>query len=299
MKTESPLRIAVLGSKGRLGGALVRKWRGAHQVTGFARPECDLLVPETIDACLVEDAFDVVINCAATTNVDACELDPDQAMQANAAAPAHIARRCNTIGARLIHISTDYVFDGEKRTAYVETDPASPISVYGSSKAAGERRVLREQPEAIIARVSWVFGPEKPSFIDAVVDKARGNLAAAAVADKWSNPTYTEDLADWLMALISSDAAGGIYHLCNQGGCTWRDYGEYALNCAASAGLPLQTTTVAPLGLADMTTFVARRPVFTILDPGKFTAATGIHPAGWEDAVRRYMDEFVARTLGA
>jgi dTDP-4-dehydrorhamnose reductase len=284
------MKIAILGSRGRLGGALVRKWTDTHEVRGFARPEFDLLKPESIDLCL-EEPFDWVVNCAANTNVDGCERQPEEARLANTVAARRIAERCAKSGTRLVHISTDYVFDGRAKEPYDEESSPGPLSVYGQSKVDGEFGVLATLPEAIVARVSWVFGPEKPSFLDMLLGRALAHDKVSAIADKWSTPTYTDDLADWLEALIASDAPGGVYHLCNSGSCTWRDYGEHALECAAAQGLPVQTTQVASLALKDMEAFIAERPVYTVMSTGRFSQLFKITPRPWQDAVREYIRE--------
>jgi dTDP-4-dehydrorhamnose reductase len=283
-------KIAILGSRGRLGAALVRKWSQEHEVRGFARPEFDLLDAAAIDRCIpADEPFDWVINCAANTNVDACERMVDEARLANTVAPRRIAERCAKTASRLIHISTDYVFDGRQREPYAEDASPSPLSVYGQSKADGEFSVTAALPDAIVARVSWVFGPEKPSFIDMLLSRAVGSEQLAAIDDKWSTPTYTEDLADWLEALIHADAPGGIYHLCNTGACTWREYGEHALRCACEQGLPVKTTIVAPLEMKSMEAFVAERPVYTVMSTQHFTDVTKIVPRPWQEAVRDYV----------
>lgn len=282
------MKIAVLGARGRLGAAIVRKWSDRHEVRGFARPELDLLQPRTIDKCL-EEPFDWVVNCAAYTNVDGAEKQPEEARLANTVAARRIAECCAKTGARLIHTSTDYVFDGRQDEPYDEDAPPSPLGIYGRSKADGEFDVLAALPEAIVTRVSWVFGPDKPSFVDMMLSRALGSEKVAAVADKWSTPSYTDDLADWIEALMAADAPGGVYHLCNGGSCTWRDYAEHALQCAAAQGIPVKTTKVAPLALGDMEAFVAERPVNTVLSTGKFTTLLKIEPRSWQDAVRDYI----------
>jgi len=282
------MKIAVLGSRGRLGAALVRKWKDAHEVHGFARPEFDLLKPKSVDKCLKEP-FDWVVNCAAYTNVDGCEKQPEEARLSNTVAARRIAELCEKSGARLIHTSTDYVFDGRQEEPYDEDAPPSPLSIYGRSKADGEFDVLAASPKAIVARVSWVFGPEKPSFIDMMLSRALADDKVAAIADKWSTPSYTDDLADWFEALIAADAPAGIYHLSNSGSCSWRDYAEHALQCASEQGLPVKTTTVAPLALKDMEAFVAERPVNTVLSTQHFTNVVKIQPRPWQDAVRDYI----------
>jgi dTDP-4-dehydrorhamnose reductase len=285
------MKIAILGSRGRLGATLIRKWSDTHEVQGFARPELDLLDPATIDRC-IDESFDWVVNCAAQTNVDACERQPEEARLANTIAARRAAERCAKTGARFIHLSTDYVFDGRQREPYGEDASPSPLSIYGQSKADGEFAVLAALPEAIVTRVAWVFGPEKPSFIDMLLSRALGQKKVTAIADKWSTPTYTEDLADWLGMLIGADAPGGIYHLCNSGSCTWRDYGEHALVCAAEQGLPVKTTKVAPLELKDMEAFVAERPIYTVMSTERFTQLTKITPRPWQEAVRDYIRDY-------
>ncbi|MGH8048862.1 MAG: dTDP-4-dehydrorhamnose reductase [Chthoniobacterales bacterium] len=282
------MKIAVLGSRGRLGAALVRKWKNSHEVHGFARPQFDLLDRKTIDRCLKEP-FDWVVNCAANTNVDGCERQPEEARLANTVAARRIAERCAKSNARLIHISTDYVFDGRQQEPYDEDAPPSPLSIYGRTKADGEFDVLAALPKAIVARVSWIFGPEKPSFIDMMLSRAMADENVAAIADKWSTPSYTEDLADWLETLIAADAPAGVYHLSNSGSCSWRDYAEHALQCASEQGLPVKTTKVAPLALKDMEAFIAERPVNTVLSTKRFVDTVKIQPRPWQDAVRAYI----------
>jgi dTDP-4-dehydrorhamnose reductase len=152
--------------------------------------------------------------------------------------------------------------------------------------------VLTASPLHAVVRVSWVFGPDKASFVDAIVRRALTNPDAAAVHDKTSSPAYTEDLVVWLEAFLKPSLAGGIYHLCNGGTCSWRDYGEYALGVAKRHGIPVLTTTVAPLKLSDMKAFIAVRPPHTSLDTGKFTRATGIVPRHWKEAVEEHFSNW-------
>ena len=153
------------------------------------------------------------------------------------------------------------------------------------TKLEGDLEVLAASPGHCVVRVSWVFGPDKPSFVDAIVKRALTSPEAAAVHDKTSAPSYTEDMAIWLAEFLKPSVPGGIYHLCNGGTCSWRDYGEYALECAKANGVPVLTTTVAPLKLSDMKNFIAVRPPKTPLDTGKFTRVTGITPRPWQEAV--------------
>ncbi|MEK0451450.1 MAG: dTDP-4-dehydrorhamnose reductase [Verrucomicrobiota bacterium] len=284
-------RIIVTGANGRLGAALVREWRAAGlNVTGFGRNELDLASGAAITERLNSEDFAALVNCAAQTNVDRCETEIDEAFTLNAEAPTIIADACRRKGARMIHISTDYVFDGAKDGAYTEDDPAIPISIYGASKRAGESGVLAAtEGKALVARVSWVFGPDRPSFVDQIVKNAMEKDEVAAIADKVAVPTYTLDAAAMLKPFLFENHASGLLHLCNAGSCTWQEYGQWALDCAAEAGAALKARSVAPLKMADLKAFIARRPPNTAMSTARLTTLTGIHPRPWRDAVREYI----------
>jgi dTDP-4-dehydrorhamnose reductase len=287
------MKILILGSNGRLGTALVRRWKNLPdtEVIALTRAQVDLSDPEKAEAALAAISFgagDVVVNCAAATDVDGCERDREGARRINAETPGRIARLCAARSARLVHIGTDYVYDGSLDRPYAEEDEPNPLSHYGSTKLEGDREVLGASPDHCVVRVSWVFGPDKPSFVDAIVKCALTSPEAAAVHDKTSSPAYTEDLAVWLAEFLKPSVPGGIYHLCNSGTCSWRDYGEYALHCAKESGHPVLTTSVAPLKLSDMKAFVAVRPPRTPMDTAKFTRITGIRPRPWQEAVREH-----------
>ena len=293
------MKVIVLGSNGRLGSALVRRWktRPDTEVLPLTRAQVDLSDPQGAEEGLAAQSFgagDVVVNCAAATDVDGCERDPGSARRINAETPGRLARLCAQRGARLVHIGTDYVFDGSLDRPYTEEDEAKPLSHYGVTKLEGDHEVLAASPNHCVVRVSWVFGPDKPSFVDAIVRRALTSPEAAAVHDKTSSPSYTEDMALWLAEFLKPTLPGGIYHLCNSGTCSWRDYGEYALECAKKNGIPVLTTTVAPLKLSDMKAFIAARPPRTPLDTVKFSRLTGITPRHWKEAVEDYFSTWKA-----
>src|SRR5213083_1305528 len=197
------MKIVIIGSSGRLGAALMREYRDKYDVAGFNRAQLDLSNLNDVRERLCATNLDVLINAAAFTNVDLCETERDRAFLINAEAPSVLARICCDKRAKLIHFSTDYVFDGEKRAPYTEEDEANPISVYGESKLAGEKNVIAVGREHLVVRVSWVFGPDRPSFIDAMINQARENNAVAAIADKFSAPTYTLDVAAMLGRILN------------------------------------------------------------------------------------------------
>jgi dTDP-4-dehydrorhamnose reductase len=282
------MRIVIVGAGGRLGASLIRAYCEKFDIVAFNHSQLDLGKPDNIRSEIDNLGFDILINCAAFTNVDLCEKERDQAFAINADAPRLLAEVCAAKKAKLIHFSTDYVFDGEKRDPYTEEDAAKPISVYGNSKRGGEKCVLEVSDRHLVVRVSWVFGPDRPSFIDAMIKRAREEEKIDAIADKWSTPTYTSDIAEMLPRLLDVEAA--IVHLTNSGECTWQEYAQHALDCCAKAGVSLKATTVAPLKLADMKNWVARRPVHSVLSTAKYQALTGVAPRSWRDAVADYIE---------
>jgi len=290
LKTKS--KIVIIGSGGRLGAALMREYHDKFDVTGFNHLQLDLESLDEIRKKLCVIDFDVLINAAAFTNVDLCESERDQALRINAEAPCVVAEICQDKNARLVHFSTDYVFDGEKREPYTESDPANPISVYGESKRAGEKFVLQTGDRHLIVRVSWVFGPDRPSFIDGIIKRARESNYVDAIADKFSTPTYTRDIAQMLPQFFELNVEGGILHFANFGECSWQEYAQWALDCCASEGIALKAKKVGALKVADMKDWIARRPVYSVLSTAKYSRLTGDSPRAWRDAVADYIRHF-------
>jgi len=270
----------------------MREYHDQFDVTGFNHLQLDLESLDEIRKKLCVIDFDVLINAAAFTNVDLCERERDQALRINAEAPCVVAEICQDKNARLVHFSTDYVFDGEKREPYTESDPANPISVYGESKRAGEKFVLQTGDRHLVVRVSWVFGPDRPSFIDGIIKRARESNYVDAIADKFSMPTYTRDIAQMLPQFFELNVEGGILHFANSGECSWQEYAQWALDCCASEGIALKAKKVGALKVADMKDWIARRPVYSVLSTAKYSRLTGDSPRAWRDAVADYIRHF-------
>ncbi|HEV2842367.1 MAG TPA: dTDP-4-dehydrorhamnose reductase [Chthoniobacterales bacterium] len=290
---EKDRRIIIVGAGGRLGAALVREYARDFEVVGFNHAQLDLGAPEQLRSTLEGLEFGALINTAAQTNVDRCETHQEEAFALNAEAPRVLAAICRAKKARFIHISTDYVFDGEKRAPYTEEDEARPISVYGESKREGERRALEANDQALIVRVSWIFGPDRPSFIDAILKRARDEEEISAVADKYATPTYTLDLCALLKPYLVGRQEGGLLHLANNGECSWQEYAQWALDCCHAEGLPMKARKVGAASLAEMKNFIAKRPVYSVLSSGKYERATGQTPRPWRDAVAAYVRDHV------
>jgi dTDP-4-dehydrorhamnose reductase len=293
--TEASMKIAVLGTGGRLGAALLREYRDKFEVDGFDHTQLDLSDLNAAREKLRNTGFDVVINAAGFTKVDLCETRPDRAFLINAEAPGVLAEICGEKNAKLIHFSTDYVFDGRTREPYTEEDEANPISVYGQSKLAGEKNVLAAQDRNLVVRVSWVFGPDRPSFVDAMIKGAQEGERVDAIADKFSAPTYTHDIARMLPQFFDRHVENGILHFANAGQCSWQQYAQWALDCCHDAGLPLRARTVGAAKLEDMANWIARRPVYSVLSTAKYTKLTGTSPRTWREAVSDYITRFYSK----
>ena len=195
------MKIAVTGINGRLGSALAAGLGDAFEVLGLDRRALDLAQPGMIPAALAGHRFDVLIHPAALTSPDAAEDDPPLAARVNAEAPGVLAEECRRRGARMIHISTDYVFGGQQPGMRHEGDPAQPLGEYGRSKLAGEQAVMDALPAACVLRVCWLYGPGKPGFPEQVIGRARDGGRIDLVADKFSLPTFVPDLVGWIRVL--------------------------------------------------------------------------------------------------
>ena len=289
------MKIVILGAGGRLGAALMREYRKKYDIAGFDHAQLDLANLDDLRGKLAAMNFNVLINAAAFTNVDACETERDRAFLINAEASGVLAEICNQKSAKLIHFSTDYVFDGEKRAPYTEEDRANPISAYGESKLAGEKNVLAAEDGNLVVRVSWVFGPDRPSFIDAMIKRAQQDEKIDAISDKFSTPTCTHDIAPMLPQFFDRGVAGGILHFANAGKCSWQEYAQWALDCCHNAGISLKARTVGALKLSEMTNWVARRPVYSVLSTAKYTELTGTASRAWREAVADYITRFYSK----
>ncbi|HEX6381578.1 MAG TPA: dTDP-4-dehydrorhamnose reductase, partial [Acidimicrobiia bacterium] len=215
------LRIMVTGAGGQVGSE-VAAHVPHHDVIALDHGSCDLADRESVELAVVSAAPAAVVNCAAWTDVDGCEADPERAVLVNALGVRHLAVACARVGAHLVHVSTDYVFSGEKDGPYDEWDEPDPRSVYGRSKLGGEREVARHAGSWAIARTSWVFGRRGRNFVDTILGRARKGLPLRVVDDQRGCPTYAPDLAGAL-ARLAVERRPGIYHVTNQGACTWHD----------------------------------------------------------------------------
>jgi dTDP-4-dehydrorhamnose reductase len=282
------MRVAVTGTTGRVGTALARHLAASHEVIALPRPVCDLADSKSLSRTLESLDCEVFINPAAITGLEACEEDPRLAMRVNSAAPGKIALWAAARGVRMIHFSTDYVFDGKSPGLRVEAEPASPVNTYGRSKLAGERAVLTH-PGHLVLRVSWVFGREKPSFIDQVIAAALAGEPLVAVADKWSLPTSTADLAHWVAGLLETDACG-VLHACNPGDpVSWHGMATAVLREMNACGVIAECPEIGEETLAGMPAFRAARPRYTAIDSQRLSWVLGKPLRPWPEALAEYV----------
>ena len=287
------LKIVVIGSGGRLGAALVRHLSARHEVLPFDRRAIDITRPELMEDRLAPIGFDCLVNAAAMTSVDECERRKEEAHAVNAAAPERLAAMCANQDATMVQISTDYVYDGTEVGSKAESAPLNPLGVYATSKLAGEEAVLAAGQRNLVLRTAWVFGPDRPSFIDAMLKRATTSGTVEAVEDKFGSPTYSNDFGLHLENLLESGQAG-VFNVSNEGCCSWREYAQCAVDIGRELGLGLSCKTVEGIRLDAMTQFLAPRPRHTALSVGKLGELSGSRPRSWKDALADYLATFYA-----
>ncbi len=248
-------------------------------------------MPESVARALVDVDFDLLINCAGITSPDVCEREPDLATRINAEAPTALAIECRRRGARMIQISTDYVYDGRVEGLLDELNPTQPINHYGRTKRDAETAVMRECPQSLVARVSWLFGASNsPSFPDQVLKEARQNKRVEAIGDKWSAPTFVNDIAVWLERLWQiTPQVSGLLNLCNSGQATWQTYGQQVVDFALDHGLLTEPLTVKGNRLDDFPHFIARRPRHTVMSNARLAGYLGHPIRSWQEALREWV----------
>lgn len=288
-----PISLVILGAAGRLGATLAEWLSGHCHVLALKRTDCDVT-----DFPRLTRFFDewenlgvkAVINASGITHLETAESYPEVAWLVNAEAPGFLARECARRGIRFAHFSTDYVFNGRDHTPLKEEDEPAPLSLYAHSKLEGEKHVLAAGGQHLVWRVSWVLGAGKPAFPDQVLRGALGQQEVSAVADKWSSPTNSWDVARWLLPWLHGKvSACGLFHVCSQGACTWHDLATTSLEWAVETGMLKTLPPVKPLRMADVPAFKARRPVYSVMSTEKLQRVFHVEPPLWRDALRDYL----------
>jgi dTDP-4-dehydrorhamnose reductase len=275
------MKAIVLGASGLLGKALMREWTG-DEVVGLTSRDADIRDAGKVGEVLEKARPDWIVLAAAYTNVDECESHPDLAMAVNRDGPVNVAQAAKRFGAKLLFISSDYVFDGKKTSPYEAGDARNPQSVYGRSKAEAEVRLLEILPDCCIARTSWLFGTGGKCFPDTILKLAATRPALDVVADQRGCPTYSVDLSRAIIGLCRNQA-GGIVHVTNAGNCSWFEFAQEIVKGEGFA------TDVRPVSSQQMAR-PAPRPAFSVLSP-KSLRNYGIVSPTWQDALQRYLQE--------
>ena len=283
------MRILITGANGMLGGELVALLAARHEVRACGHADCDITDQVAVSRAFAEFSPQSVINCAAMADVDGCEREPQRAFAVNARGAGNIARAAESVGAGVIQISTDYVFDGTKHMPYTEDDPVNPLSVYAHSKLEGESMVLYSASAPsphLILRTSWLYGRHRANFVDKTVANARAGQPIVAVTEQVSCPTWTVHLAERIVELVEQPASG-ILHLAGSGYCSRIEMAEYIVSQLDTKTLPKPPEIVATTW--EKINPPARRPVFTAMTSTRL-AALGLAPLpDWRDALASYL----------
>jgi dTDP-4-dehydrorhamnose reductase len=279
------VRVFVTGCRGLVGSALLPALRSAgHDVAGADLPECDVTRPESLDLHLEGRPADWVVNLAAFTDVDGSERDPDRAMAVNGEGARQVALACARSGARMLQVSTDYVFDGHRKEPYGEQDEPNPLSAYGRSKLDGERAVAGALAPGrwLVVRGQSLYGSGRKSFPDAILGAAAVKTEIPVVIDQVVQPTWAADFAGALAALLERERTG-VFHFAASDACTWNEFAVAVLELAGERRARVTPTTAAALGRP------APRPASSRFSVEKFSGSTGIRPRRWREMLHAYL----------
>ena len=277
-------RVLVTGAAGMLGTELVALFQPEFDVTAADLAEFDIRDSAATDAFVAEVSPALIINCAAYTDVDGAEKDPEAAFDVNATGAGNVAAAAHRAGARMVHVSTDYVFDGKGDRPYAETDEPGPISAYGRSKLAGELRVAEASQDALIVRTAWLYGHAGPNFIETMLSLASSGRPLRVVDDQVGAPTNVRDLARAILELFAVGATG-VVNATNGGSCTWFEFAREILDLAGHQDVPVEPVT------SEEFPRPAPRPGYSVLSLARLVSLTGNEPRSWQDALAEYLAE--------
>lgn len=287
------MKAFILGAAGILGYTLSQRFQETHvSFVGFTHTECDITQANHLKQLLEKHRPDIVFNTAAMTAVDRCETDQKMAFAINAEAPGHLAHLCRERKIRLVHISTDYVFDGQKKAPYSEDDIPSPISVYAASKLEGEKRVMEEDPSALVVRVAWVFRAGGRTFLCRLREMVLEQEHLKVANDRIGNCTYACDLAFALEALVKKNASG-LVHVTNEGELSWFDFAVALKEEARSGGFSPRCREILPISSQSLN-LPARRPIYSVLDKSRYRQLTGNSMRPWRETIIDFLHEKIS-----
>lgn len=288
------MKILVTGANGQVGWELSRRGgKDGLDIVALNRTALDITDLPSIRREIDRHEVNLIINAAAYTGVDKAESEPDLAFAVNRDGAACLASACTAAGIPLIHISTDYVFDGEKKGSYKETDPVSPLSIYGKSKAAGEMEVREGVDQHVILRTAWLYGVHGHNFVNTMLRLGQEREAIEVVADQYGCPTYAAELADTILRIAEKirakgQIAWGTYHYCGKGTTTWHGFAQAVFDLAGR-NTSLRVKKIKPIGKAEYLT-PAERPTNSVLNCSLIEKTFGIHPKPWRDSLAQMIE---------
>jgi len=280
------MRVILLGSNGLLGSdffhLLTTK---GHVVDAFTHVTCDITKPESIAAALKGIQADVLINCAAYTQVDRAETEQQLAREANAIGVANLCNFCRNNDVKFVHFSTDYVFNGQGDTPYQETDPTDPINYYGTTKRLGEEAIINTLTDFYLFRIQWIYGKYGKNFVKTITEKTQTAPTLSIICNQWGSPTWTYDIARYVTQALEVQIPYGIYHLTSEGYVNWADFARFFLHFQHIETVIQDTTDFSTL---------AKRPLNSRLSPAKLKSIEknfpGINPMpSWQDSVINFL----------
>jgi dTDP-4-dehydrorhamnose reductase len=276
------MKILLLGHKGMLGSDLLSQLSFHNQVVGMDREEIDITSATECKKAVDDEKPDIIINAAADTNVDACETNKEGCFAVNAEAVKNIAEACRKKNIKIIHFSTDYVFDGKSRDPYKEDHACNPINVYAASKLAGEEYLQKMSKNYILIRTAWLYGKNGQNFVRTILENSKTTSKLEVVDDQIGSPTYARDLSVAVDLLIEKNITG-IFHLTNRGYCSWFEFAVKILQMAGITGVQ-----VMPIK-SDKLLRPAKRPAYSVLSMQKFNSVTGKIMQPWQLALQDYL----------
>jgi dTDP-4-dehydrorhamnose reductase len=284
------VKALITGAGGQLGRALAETAPAGVKLVALDSATLDITSCEAAAAAVRDHRPALILNAAGYTAVDRAEQERDRAFAVNADGAAHLAQAARDNGARLIHVSTDYVFDGDRSRPWRPDDPTAPLGVYGASKLEGERRVVALDPRALIVRTAWVYGAHGHNFVNTMLRLMRNSDEIRVVSDQVGTPTWSKSLARALWAAADKPALAGIYHWTDAGVASWYDFAVAIEEEALALGLLMRAVPIRPIATADYPT-PARRPAYSVLDKTSAISDFGVTPPHWRAALRDMLKE--------
>ncbi|MFO6298794.1 dTDP-4-dehydrorhamnose reductase [Rahnella selenatireducens] len=281
------MRVLLTGANGQLGRCFIDQLPEGWEILATESKNLDITDSKSVMAVVTAFRPDVIVNAAAYTAVDLAENDTETAKSVNIQGPLNLALAARNINCRLVHVSTDYVFDGNCAIPYHENDMTNPLSVYGKTKLDGETAVMEIRPCSLIVRTAWVFSEYGNNFLKTMLRLAKDRDVLGVVSDQHGCPTYAGDIAVAIIELLQKDAEGGIYHYCGHQDISWSGFAEFIFSTALVRGILVHAPQVKPITTEEYPT-VAKRPKYSLLNCGKINAI-GIKSSDWQEKVNTVM----------